>query len=313
MKNTSEFLVLRYSLVEEVQQSLYAEPLPEPKGASVLVALMGDREFIRYKVRYALVGFSVVEPTKVYRFQSGRYVVGKVAKLRTARVGEKVPGDIIKHEADDWIPLIAIFDLQEQFIFIQRDWKFGTEAQISSALQTGIRGPVLSKYNYRVFVEPKTKTAEFWSVVEAHKRIFRLEIELISPNILRTNEKAREALEELKKLYAQDEISIALENESGNLEVPEDPIADYIAYASEGEGKWRLVTEGEKGGKKKHTSEKAAISVELPVPTEEEIHHEGQLELETGSPAPGRKQSDASLIAQVISESEKLTHQSSDD
>jgi hypothetical protein len=53
--------------------------------------------------------------------------------------------------------------------------------------------------------------------------------------------------------------------------------------------------------------------VELPLPTEEEIYDEGQLELETGSPAPGREASDASLIAQVITESDNLSIDDSDD
>ena len=68
---------------------------------------------------------------------------------------------------------------------------------------------------------------------------------------MRTNEKAREALAELKKLYGQDEMSLVLENDSGSLVIPKNPIADYVDYASEGEGKWSLVTEGEKGGKRK--------------------------------------------------------------
>lgn len=306
MKNSGEFLVLRYSLVEDAQASLDVSPLPTPKGAAVLAALVDDREFERNSVQYAFVGFAEVKPTDLYYFQTGRYYVGKVAKLRTAHVGEKVPGDIIEHEADDWIPLVAVFDLQEQYIFIQRDWKFGAESQIANALQAGIREPVLAKYNHRVFIEPKTKTTEFWSVVRSHKRIFRLELKLISPNILRTNEKAREALEKLKELYGQDEISMVLESESGHLVIPEEPIADYVDYTAEGEGKWLLVTEGDRGGKKKHTSEKAAVCVELPIPTEEEIYNEGQLELETGQPAPGRELSDAGLIAQVIVESENL-------
>ncbi|WP_237062472.1 hypothetical protein [Microbulbifer zhoushanensis] len=313
MKHTGEFLVLRYSLVQEAQESIDSSPLPEPKGVAVRVALIGDREFVRNNVRYAFVGFSEVKPTEKTQFRAGRYIVGKVAKLRTAHVGEKIPGDIVEHEADDWIPLVAVFDLQEQFIFVQKDWKFGTESQIGNAIQAGLREPILAKYNHRVFVEPKTKTAEFWSVVKSHSKIYRLEIRLISPNILRTNEKAREALEELKKLYGQDEMTLALENESGKLEVPKEPIADYIDYAAEGEGKWTLVTEGTRGGKKKHTSETAAISVELPVPTEEEIHNEGQLELETGFPAPGRETSDASLIAQVVGKSEYLSRGESDD
>lgn len=306
MKNTGEFIVLRYSLVEEAQQSLMVQRLPDPKGAAITVALLGDREFLQNNVRYAFVGFKKVLPTNTFRFQEDRYVAGKVAKLRTARVHEKIPGDIIEHEADDWIPLVSIFDLYEQYIFVQRDWQFGTESQIANAIQTGLREPVLAKFNHRVFVEAKTRTEEFWTVVNTHRKIYRLEIRLISPNILRTNEKARDALEELKKLYGQDEVSMTLENESGNLKIPRTPVAEYIDYTSEGEGKWVVVTEGTRGGKKKHTSDKAAVSIELPIPSEDEIYNEGQLELETGAPAPGREVSDARLIAELSEEAQSI-------
>ncbi|TWI68535.1 hypothetical protein LZ24_02507 [Desulfobotulus alkaliphilus] len=313
MKNTGNFFVLRYSLVEESQGSTVCVPVPTPKGTAVIVSLLGDREFDRYNVRYAFVGFSKTEPTDLYRFQDGRYMVGKVAKLRTAHVGEKIPGDIVAHEKDDWVPLVAVFDMHEQYIFVQRDWKFGTESQIANAIQSGLRDPVLEKYNHRIFVELKTKTIEFWSIVKKHKKIYKIEIKLISPNILRTNEKAREALKELKKLYGQDEITLALENESGDLVIPQEPIADYIDYASEGEGRWVLITEGTRGGKKKHTSEKAAVLVELPVPTQDEVHHEGQLELETGLPAPGREVIDAGLVAQVMTVAENLSRDDKND
>lgn len=313
MKITGEFLVLRYSLIEEAQRSLTAETMPDPKGEAILIALQADREFMCNGVSYAFVGFAEVKPTNAYQFHLSRYVVGKVAKLRKAHVGEKIPGDIIEHEADDWIPLLAIFDLHEQYIFVQRDWKFGTQQQVANAIQAGLRSPVMEKYNHRVFVEAKSRTAEFWSVIEKHKKIYRFEINLIAPNILRTNEKARDALKELKKLYGQDKVSMAMANESGDLKVPKEPLGEYIEYASEGEGRWTLVTEGKRGGKKKHTSDKVAISIELTIPTDKEIYTEGQLEFETGAPAPGRYISDARLIAEVISETETLDRDKEDD
>jgi len=121
MKNRGEFIVFRYSLVEEAQQALIVEPLPDPKGEAVTFALLGDPEFSRNNVSYAFVGFSRVIHTPIFRFQENRYLAGKVAKLRKAQVHEKIPGDIIEHEADDWVPLVAIFDLFEQYIFVQRE------------------------------------------------------------------------------------------------------------------------------------------------------------------------------------------------
>src|SRR5690625_3448078 len=110
MQLFDDFLVLRYSLVEEAQRASVAESLPDPKRAAVVSSIQRDRGFARNNVRYAFVGFVEVEPNNVYSFPRGRYFVGKVAKLRKAHVGEKIPGDIIEHEEDDWIPLVTVLD-----------------------------------------------------------------------------------------------------------------------------------------------------------------------------------------------------------
>lgn len=306
MDDLSQFLVLRYSLVEESQHVLSVEPLPATKGRAAEIALRGEREFSANNVEYVFIGFSEIQPTPGYSIPPGRYTVGKIAKLRKAHVGERVPGDIIEHETDDWIPLVAVVDYEQQYIFVQRNWKFGTESQIARAIQAGLRPPVLAKYNHRVFVETTTRKEDFWNVIREHKKVYRLELKLISPNILQTNEKAREALEKLKELYGQEEVSVVLENESGELSVPEDPVSDYVDYIAEGEGKWEIVTEGDKGKKKKHTSEQASVTVELPVPGERELYEAGQLEFRTGQIAPARATEDVRLVAEVIAESEKL-------
>ncbi len=313
MEEYGEFLVLRYSLIEESQRIFKIEPLPTPKGEAVKIALEGDPEYTRNNVRYAFVGFSLIVPSDAYSFPPSRYMVGKVAKLRKARVGEKIPGDIIEHEEDDWIPLVAVFDFQNQFIFVQRNWNFGTEQQIVRSIETGLRGPVLAKYNHRVFVEAKTQKEDFWRIVENHEKIYRLELKLISPNIMDTNRKASEALDALKKLYKQEEVSVTLENKSGLLEIPRKPVEDYVDYIAEGEGNWGLVTEGERGGKKKYRSENCAMSLDFPVVSEEELYSEGQLEIKTGVPAPDRGSKDVRLVAKVHSESEMLGRKKKDE
>lgn len=299
MQDQKPFLVLRYSLVEEDQGALHVEELPTPKGRAVLVSILNDREFSKNGVSYSFVGFAPAKPSPNFDFPENRFFVGKTAKLRQAHVGEKVPGDIIEYEADDWIPLVTIVDLEQQYIFIQKDWRFGAEEQIARAVQTGLRGPILERYNHRVFVEPKTRKENFWKVINDHGRVYKVELGLISPNILETNKKAREALTALNELFAQDAVSITLENESGELNVPKNPVEDYVDYISEGEGRWRVTTEGVRGGKKTHSSSEVAETVELPVPSEQQVLDERQLELETGEPAPNRSVTDSRMVAEA--------------
>lgn len=226
-------------------------------------------------------------------------MVGKTAKHKITKVGDKIPGDIISHDADDWVPIITIVDIVDQYIFVQHDWRFGTEEQIANAIHAGLKDPVLDEYNYSIFIEPKTIKGEFWNVVRSHKKVYKVELELISPNILETNVKARDALKAMKELFDQDEVKITLSNEYGDLKVPPAPIEDYIDYIEEGEGKWSVTTEGEHAGKKTHKSISAIVTIDLDIPSDEVVMSEGQLELETGKPAPGRFDNDARIVADV--------------
>ena len=184
MPEQKEFLVLRYSLVEEAQTTIEPETLPTPKGMAVLAAIQRDREFTLNSVQYSFVGFGEARPSFKSKIEPFRFYIGKFAKLKKAHMGIKVPGDIVETEEDDWLPLLTIFDLRGQYIFVAKDWRFGTPEQTVRAIQGGLRDPILAKYNHRVFVEGKTRGEDFWNVVRQHKRIYKLELRLISPNIL---------------------------------------------------------------------------------------------------------------------------------
>ncbi|MEX6665108.1 hypothetical protein [Pseudomonas sp. W2-17] len=301
MKGLKSFLVLRYMLIENKQAALVSKPLPRPKGAAVVSALQDDgREFIKNKVRYSFVGFSYVDPI-VDEFPKGRFLVGKTAKHKITKVGDKIPGDIVPHDADDWVPVITIVDIVDQYVFVQHDWRFGTEEQIANAIHAGLKNAILDEYNYSIFIEPKTTKGEFWSIVNSHEKVFEIELELISPNILETNIKARDALAAMKKLFGQEEVKIVLSNEYGDLKAPKAPLDDYLDYIEEGEGKWSITTEGENGGKKIYKSISAIVKIDLEVPSDEILIHEGQLELETGLPAPGRTGNDVRMVSEVYS------------
>lgn len=299
MEENKEFLIFRYSLVEEQQRSLIAKQLPDPKGAAILCAIDKDREFILNAVLYSFVGFSSIKPIEGLDFPANRFYAGKTAKFRKISKGEKVPGDIVEYQEDDWVPLLTIFDLYDQYIFVRKDWRFGTPEQIARVIQRGLRDPVLENYNHKVFVEGKIRKDAFWDVVEKFTKIYKVELKLISPNILETNKKAREALKSLKELFEQDEIDLTLSNDSGNLKVPKEPVSDYIDYVSGGEGSWSIVTEGKRGGKKRHSSIENTLTVDLPVSSQSIIEEEKQLKAGTKGTTPLRKLTDARMIAEI--------------
>ena len=262
--NDREYLILRYSLVEESQKSIESKPIPEIKGMAILFAIDQDREFKSNGVMYSILGFHSLEPSYGYNYPKERFYLGKIAKLKKQQTGEKVPGDIVEFEHDNWIPITVVIDVFSQHIFVRKDWRFGTPEHIARSLQVAFSEPVLSVYNHRIFVEGRSEARTFWNIVESKSKIYRLDFKLISPNILDTNQKARDALESLKEVFGQEEIDITLKNEAGELKIPEEPVSNYLEYIAEGEGTWSVVTEGERGGKKAYSSNENIDTVVLP-------------------------------------------------
>lgn len=277
-----EYLVLRYSLVEDSQKSFDSKPVPDIKGQAILCAIQNDREFKSNGVIFSIVGFHPIEPQHGYEFPGNRFYLGKLAKLKKQQTGEKVPGDIVEFEHDNWIPITVIIDTETQHIFARKEWRFGSTEHIAKSIQAAFSEPILSIYNHKIFVEGKSKPRTFWNIVEAKSKIYRLDFKLISPNILDTNQKAREALVSLKEIFGQEEIDISLKNESGKLKIPQNPISNYLEYIAEGEGSWNLVTEGESGGKKAYSSNENIDTVELPTLKGESVD-DAQLSLDQAS------------------------------
>jgi len=282
-EDTRTFFVLRYTIIEEAQRDLYSKLLPVPKGRAVLEAIgvgSADKNFRKNGVSYSFVGFKWANPNSEAVFPPNRFIIGKLAKKRLTETGVHVPGDIVMNHLEDWIGLIAIFDTESQHIFIEKNWRFGTPEQIETALQAGLLKDISDIYNCKVFVKGRTKKHLFWNLVRESTDIYSLELKLISPNILDANMRARKALEDLKKIFEQDEIDITLKNEGGKLAVPEEPVADYISYISQGEGSWKITSRKHSGRKKTYSSFQNTDTLELPTP-EPATTEQGYIEGET--------------------------------
>lgn len=283
MANKTEYLTFRYSIIKESQMHMYSKKLPEVKGSVIYYAVQlngSDREYKRYGVNYSFIGFHYVQPKSYSNFEENRYLIGKFAKLRHTETGVRVPGNIVPKSQDDWVGSNVVIDTFTQHIFVQKKWKFGNAEQIEKALNTGISKAILEEYNCKVFVKGKTDENVFWDIVNESISIYNLELKMVSPNILETNKKAREALKDLQNVFKQDEIDVTLKNESGDLRIPIKPIEDYIDYISEGEGSWKMTRKGYEGGKKTVSSldniqileipESEAPEIDIEIPKDEE-------------------------------------------
>jgi hypothetical protein len=283
MANSTEYMTFRYSIIKESQMHMYAKELPKIKGMIIYSALQfneGDREYQRYGVNYSFIGFHYVQPKSYSNFEENRYLIGKFAKLRKMQTGVRVPGNIVPQKQDDWVGSTTIVDTLTQHIFVEKNWKFGKADIIEKVLSYGISKPILDEYNCKVFVKGKTDESIFWEIVRDSTNIYNLCLKMVSPNILETNLRAREALTHLQEVFKQDEIDITLKNDSGDLKVPINPVADYIDYISEGEGSWKITSKGYLGPKRTHSSldniqileipEYEYQKIDIPIPKDEQ-------------------------------------------
>lgn len=283
----TEFYILRYSLIEEKQKTCFPKALPFPKGNAIEIAILNDKEWLDKGTKFSFVGFKKVKFSGDNIQNLAEYLyIGKFARLRKAKLGGKIPGDIVDHEEDDWIPIIVIFDTKNQFIFVQKNYKFANVNDVKyicRKIENGLLDSVLPEYNYNIFVEPIPKQGGFWSIVDTHEKIYELDMTLISPNILQTNQKARKALENIQDLYSPDKTEIKMKSKSGSLEVPKNPIENYIEYIEEGEGEWKVKV-NENGRKKTISSYHMAETIILPIYKEEnELIFDNQYELDVMS------------------------------
>lgn len=265
--HTKSYYIFRYSIIKESQHQLFSKELPSPKGCVIKTALREnniDREFQNYGVKYSFINFHYATPTDSFPLKSKRYIIGKIAKLKKTETGKRIPGDIIGEKQDDWIGSYAIFDTISQHIFIEKNYKFGKPDQFKKILQIGLSRPVLAEYNCKIFVKEKTDEVLFWNIINESTELYRLQLKMISPNILDTNIKARDALKNLQSIFEQDEIEISLKNELGDLSIPQDPIADYVNYISEGEGSWKITQKGTENRKRTFSSIDNIRIIDLP-------------------------------------------------
>lgn len=250
MEEAKEFLILRYSLIKENHGNLDYREMPKIKGSCVSDILKEDYEFKKKKARYSFLGFTSISSENNH-FESDRFWVGKIAKHHRVNLGEKIPGDIVTKEEDDWIALWVILDSYNQYIIVNKDFRFGKPEQVISAFQEGLSKQILKHYNHKIFVEGVIKKDIFWQIVHRHNRIYNLQLKLVSPNILQTNVNAHDALEDLQKAFRQEEVEIRLSNTNGELVIPKDLTSDYIDYIENGEGSWCLKTEDEENPHKR--------------------------------------------------------------
>ncbi len=105
-------------------------------------------------------------------------------------------------------------------------------------------------HGYSVSFNPIVSKDTFWQFVGVAKGVYRLTLNLESPNLFGASEKATRSLEKIREAFNNSAATFTLKNPKGELKIPEDRIKTYQEYADRGGGSWEIVI-GKKGNRKR--------------------------------------------------------------
>ena len=209
------------------------------------------------------------------RRSSGELTYGKFSRKRFAEIHQKESDDFETKKVEDWPFLEFICDTTPdvQVLVIRFLSSVVKQPSIISKALTEIVNGELWKHGYSVHFNPVVRGDTFWELVEESSEIYRLAFCLSSPNILGANDEAHEALGEVQKAFNNTELTIAFENEKGQLKVPKNRVETYREYADKGLGTWELVVKRVKGrgSKKRVKSSERAAKITVEVQDSEEV------------------------------------------
>jgi len=118
---------------------------------------------------------------------------------------------------------------------------------------------------------PITEKGSFWKIINEYKgNIYKVKLEMKSPNIFGASHVATKILEEIKNDVNSDVTTVQVENTTGALNISEEGFGDYEAYIEDGGGKYEITTQKD-GQVKTHSSETHAAVVTIDGSTPEEI------------------------------------------
>lgn len=233
------FAGFRYFIVP-IPGSLYTAPKDENARKQMLVdEVLRNQDFkTKSKIDFAI---------RAIRNDKNIYW-GKLSKRITLNLSKKTENDFIENPEESWPASNFSINLEKQIFVIELNSEFGMPVHIVINKFEEFVNTKFSVLGFRFSFEPLVEKKEFWSIIENHSELYRVKFLMNSPNLFGANKKANESLKELRELYNNTNAAIILENQGGELRLPQDPIEDYRDYCDAGGGHWEIkVGEREKG------------------------------------------------------------------
>jgi hypothetical protein len=231
--NATDFHFYRYFLICQAQKSLFEI----------------EEEDIKEKFKQIFIKNKKIK----YPYNSKEYILYSVSdinkdlficklsiskKVTIHREGER---DINNDRETDHPYVHIVINTHKQIILIQKNTSVFKDTNVVKNRITEIINKIIQEFNYLIKIEAIVDKDHFWSTVSSAKQIYSLNLKLNAPNLFGARVKANEFMKEQKKTYNLNVLEFKFSNESGDLYLSKDALDDFIEYASEGGGSYRLL------------------------------------------------------------------------
>lgn len=164
----------------------------------------------------------------------------KFANQKNIKTHNPTEDDIMEFNEFDYPYITLIIDLEKQIILIQKTSSVFSDNNSAKFNFEKFISKLLTPKGYICKLDEITYKEEFWTIVSNAEKIYKLRLNLKSPNLFNGRHKANDIMKELKEDYNITEISSEIKNDEGLLELPQDRLNDKIDYITDGGGSYEI-------------------------------------------------------------------------
>ncbi|WP_176503405.1 hypothetical protein [Cobetia sp. 5-11-6-3] len=172
--------------------------------------------------------------------------------------------DFQLHHAEDFPPVVWLWDRDEQVILIEnRRSVFGNATTASRALEKIANNYTMIEYMMRVHIRPKSVESRFWDTFESFEYVYEVRLNMFSPNLFgKTKKEIGDFLHEVEDETNATEFTPVFKNPDGNLNLKKSNwLTSMIDWIKDGAGDWTIRGKKDASDKCKVISSKQKVKV----------------------------------------------------
>lgn len=227
----TEFHVYRYFLICNAQKTLFEKNKEEIEEYFFKIFKDNDKVKHRYNGKEYIL-YPIIDKDDL--------IVCKLSKEKNVTIHREGERDINTDKEIDYPYIFVVINIKRHMIIIQKNTSIFEDTLTSKNRLVDIINTFLIKYNYSIKIEAIVDREEFWAAIDKADKVYSLNLRLNAPNFFGARVEANEFMKKQREEYNLTTLEINMCNEEGNLNINQDNLDNFVEYAAEGGGAYKL-------------------------------------------------------------------------